>query len=91
MPNSKQGKEPIQLHPKTGKTAQVNAKKAGGRLSAFKRFWSDTRAEFKKIIWPTRHQVSVNTVVVLVTIAIIGAVVMALDALSITGFNALVK
>lgn len=91
MPNSKQSKEPIPLHPKNGKAAQAGAKKANKRMNGVKRFLSETRAEFKKIIWPSRHQVTTNTVVVLVTIAIIGAVVMAFDALCITGFNALVK
>ncbi|ADU27590.1 preprotein translocase subunit SecE [Ethanoligenens harbinense] len=91
MPNSKQSKEPIPLRPKTGRAAQAGAKNQGGRFGGFKRFLSETRAEFKKIIWPTRRQVTSNTIVVLVTIAVIGAVVMALDALCITGFNALVK
>lgn len=94
----KQSKEPIQLHPKSGKAAKAksgkpaqNTKKVEKRANAFKRFLGETRAEFKKIIWPTRHQVAVNTLVVVVTMVIIGAVVMALDSLCITGFNALVK
>lgn len=92
MAKSKQSNnEPIPLHPKTRKAAQADAKKKNTRVSAIRRFLNDTRAEFKKIIWPNRHQVTVNTIVVLVTIVIIGAVVMAVDALSVTGFNALVK
>ncbi|HCC00315.1 MAG TPA: preprotein translocase subunit SecE [Ruminococcaceae bacterium] len=92
MPKSKQNKKPIPLHPKNARSAKnIGKSKQKGRWYAFKHFWSDIHSEFKKIVWPSGHQLFINTVVVLVTMAVVGALVMALDALCVTGFNALVK
>lgn len=91
MPDSKQSKEPIQLHPKNAAPAAGAPKKGKGRFAAVTRYFSELKSEFKKIIWPGRSLVIHNTIVVLVTIVVIGLLVAALDALSSLGFNALVK
>ena len=52
-------------------------------------FFKDTRAELKKVVWPTGKQVVNNTVWVLVLVAVISAVVLAFDLLLEKGDNAL--
>ena len=42
------------------------------------------KAEFKKIVWPSRKEVGKNTVTVIVTSLIIGAVIFCMDTV-ITG------
>lgn len=45
-----------------------------------KHFFKDFKAELKKVIWPTPKQLVNNTVAVVVIVAIVGAIVFALDA-----------
>ena len=45
-----------------------------------KHFFKDFKAELKKVIWPTPKQLINNTVAVVVIVAIVGAIVFALDA-----------
>ncbi|MCR5457440.1 MAG: preprotein translocase subunit SecE [Clostridiales bacterium] len=53
------------------------------------KFWKDYKAEFKKLVWPTKEQFWKNSLVVLVAI-VIGAVVLALLDYGITqGFYGL--
>lgn len=47
---------------------------------AKKHFFKDFKAELKKVIWPTPKQLVNNTVAVVVIVAIVGAIVFALDA-----------
>ncbi len=42
-------------------------------------FFKDTRAELKKVVWPTGKQVLNNTVWVIVLVAVISAVVLGFD------------
>ena len=42
-------------------------------------FWKDFKAEWKKVIWPTRSQVVNNTIIVLVIVIIITAICFVLD------------
>lgn len=44
------------------------------------RYFKDTRAELKRVSWPTRSQVINSTIVVLVFAAVIGVCVWSLDA-----------
>jgi preprotein translocase subunit SecE len=44
-------------------------------------FFKDTRAELKKVVWPTGKQVINNTVWVLVLVIVISAVVLGFDLL----------
>ncbi len=43
------------------------------------RFFKDVRAELKKVIWPTRQQLVNNTVTVLLTCLVIGAIIWVAD------------
>lgn len=52
-------------------------------------FFKDTRAELKKVVWPTGKQVVNNTVWVVILVAVISAVVLAFDLLLEKGDNAL--
>lgn len=45
-----------------------------------KHFFKDFKAELKKVIWPTPKQLVNNTIAVVVIVAIVGAIVFALDA-----------
>lgn len=45
------------------------------------RFFRDTKAEIRKMVWPTPQSVFKNTGVVLVTIIVIGLFVFGLDTL----------
>lgn len=87
MPDSKaKAKEPIPLRPKNAAAAAKKGKRGG-----MKRYFGELKSEFRKIIWPGRRLVFHNTLVVLVTIAVIGLLVAGLDALSSLGFNALLN
>ena len=46
-----------------------------------KHFFKDFKAELKKVSWPTPKQLVNNTIAVVVIVAIIGAIVFALDAI----------
>ena len=67
--------------------ADTNSKKPG-LLTRFKngikgigKFFRDTAAEMKKVVWPTKKQVVNNTIVVIVVVVIAALVVLALDLL----------
>ena len=45
-----------------------------------KHFFKDFKAELKKVLWPTPKQLVNNTIAVVVIVAIVGAIVFALDA-----------
>jgi len=66
-------------------TSVVKVKKenvAKKQFEGLKRFFIETRSELKKIVWPTPKQVVNNTVIVLITILIVGAFIWGLDALT---------
>ncbi|HIZ55228.1 MAG TPA: preprotein translocase subunit SecE [Firmicutes bacterium] len=50
------------------------------------KYFRDLKGETKKIVWPTKKQVLNNTIVVLITMLIVGLVIWGLDWV----FNALV-
>ncbi len=43
------------------------------------KFFTDTRSEMKKIVWPTRKQIVNNTIIVLVVVAVVGVFLFGLD------------
>ncbi len=66
-------------------TEKKNDKKPNAVVRFFKRivkFFRDCKGELKKIVWPTPRAVSKSTVVVLITMAVLGLFVFLLD----TGF-----
>jgi preprotein translocase subunit SecE len=61
------------------------------RLEGLKRFFAETRAEFRKIMWPTPKETFNQTVVVLTAIVVIGVFIWALDALDSWAIQTLIK
>lgn len=51
------------------------------------RYFVETKAELKKIVWPTPKKVINNTGVVLFFMLVVGAFIWCLDALTSLGFN----
>lgn len=54
-----------------------------------KKFWRDYKSEFKKIVWPSKEDTTKNTVVVVVSIVVVGVVVSVLDYLFSNGLTLL--
>lgn len=54
---------------------EVKVSKARNFRKGFIRFFKDVRSELKKVIWPTRAQVINNTVTVLTSCLLVGAVI----------------
>jgi preprotein translocase subunit SecE len=75
----------IQAKAKTGLNKADKSK--GKRMDGLKRFANDTKAEFKKIVWPAPKETLNQTVVVLLAIIIIGAFIWGLDSLTMFGLN----
>ena len=57
-----------------------NVKKEGFFRRIGKSFKS-TKAEFKKVVWPTKKQLVNNTVLVIAALVIIGLIIFGLDTL----------
>lgn len=53
----------------------------------FKHYMIETKAELKKIVWPTPKSTVNNTVAVLIFMLIVGVFIWCLDALTSTGFK----
>ena len=49
------------------------------------------RAEFKKIVWPTRPEVGKKTVTVIITSLLVAAVIFCMDTVYTGGYNALLS
>lgn len=60
------------------KSSGKNQKKQPNKVA---KYFKDLKSEFKKVVWPTKKQVINNTMVVLVTIILIGVFVGAFDTL----------
>ena len=63
-----------------GKTpAKSSEKKQKKQPNKVAKYFKDLKSEFKKVVWPTKKQVINNTMVVLVTILLIGLFVGGID------------
>jgi preprotein translocase subunit SecE len=71
------------------KTKRENVAKK--QFNGLKRFFIETKSELKKIVWPTPKQVVNNTIIVLITILVVGAFIWGLDALTSTILSVLLK
>ena len=58
--------------------AKAAVKNFGARVS---KFFRDTKSELKKVVWPSKADVKTNTIVVLITVAIVAVVMILLDAI----------
>ncbi len=54
--------------------------------------WFDAhKAEFRKIVWPTRKEVAKETVIVLLMCFVVGAIIFGMDEVLTYGYNALIN
>ena len=68
---------------KKAKPTQAAAKKDNDKDT-----FADYKAEFKKIVWPTRLEVVKKTATVIVTSLIIGAIIFCMDTVFNAGYGA---
>lgn len=54
-------------------------RRTGNRIS---KWFREMKAELKKVVWPTKKQVLQNTLVVIVSVLVVGAFIWVFDALS---------
>ena len=54
-------------------------RRTGNRLS---KWFREMRAELKKVVWPSKKQVLQNTVVVLISVLVVGVFIWIFDAIS---------
>lgn len=85
-PDAKNAKA-AKLAAKTAKKEKSNQK----RMEGLRRYFIETKAEFKKIVWPAPKQVLNNTVVVLAMIVLVGAIIWILDAASSSALTMFLK
>lgn len=65
----------------------AEAKKKGG----FKNWWTGLKAEFSKIIWPTKTSIIRQTVVVVIVTVIMGVLIGLIDQVVQFGLNSIIK
>ena len=65
---------------------QAKAKKKDNDKDTF----ADYKAEFKKIVWPTRIEVVKKTATVIVTSFIIGVIIFCMDTVFTAGYSAII-
>lgn len=63
---------------KASKAAKTDKKPKTYKI---KKYFKDLKAEFKKVVWPTKKQVTNNTGVVLITMAVAGVFIWGLDTI----------
>jgi preprotein translocase subunit SecE len=73
------------------KSIEKKVKPRNKRMEGLKRFAIETKAEFRKIIWPTPKQTFNQTVVVLLAILIIGVFIWGLDSLTMLGLKSILN
>ncbi len=54
-------------------------RRTGKRIS---KWFREMRAELKKVVWPTKKQVLQNTIVVLISVLVVGVCIWIFDAIS---------
>ena len=69
--------------------AEATAKKKSGNRIA--KFFKEVKSELKKVVWPSKKQVSKNTLIVITAVLIIGVVIWALDLLFSWGLGTFIK
>lgn len=60
-------------------------------MNRIKNWFTDAKAEFKKVVWPSFKKIKQNTVIVIAFVILIGVVIAALDWLFSWGISALIK
>ena len=55
------------------------------------KFLQDTRAELRRVVWPTRRETTIYTAVVLLAVAVFGAAIWGIDSLFSFGLGAILR
>lgn len=63
------------------KSKDTKNKKASSGSGKVRKYFKDLKSEFKKVVWPSKQQVFNNTLVVLVTMIVLGIFIGGLDTL----------
>ena len=66
----------------------AKTKKSGNRII---RFFKEVKSELKKVTWPSKKQVTKNTLVVIAAVVLIGIVIWVLDLLFSLGLGIFIK
>ncbi len=66
----------------------AKTKKSGNRIT---RFFKEVKSELKKVTWPSKKQVTKNTLVVIAAVVLIGIVIWVLDLIFSLGLGILIK
>ena len=66
----------------------VEKKKSGNKIV---KFFKEVKSEMKKVVWPTRKQVTNNTLIVLAVVVLVGLVIWVLDLLFQYGLFQFIK
>ena len=75
----------------TNQTNEVKQTKPAPQAKAKnKDTFADYKAEFKKIVWPTRIEVVKKTATVIVTSFIIGVIIFCMDTVFTAGYSAII-
>ncbi len=66
----------------------VEKKKSGNKIV---KFFKEVKSEMKKVVWPSRKQVTNNTLIVLAVVVLVGLVIWVLDLLFQYGLFQFIK
>lgn len=79
--NTNQTNEPKQAKPKAAKATKKNNDRDG---------IADYKAEFKKIIWPSRPEIAKSTFTVIVTSLMVGVIIFCMDTVFSAGYSSII-
>jgi len=71
--------------------ASINKKTITETFGKLRNFFKETRAEMKKVIWPSRQYVTSATIIILIIVILVGMFVMVTDFALARIFNYLIK
>ena len=74
----------------TNEVKQTKPAQAAKKKNNDKDTFADYKAEFKKIVWPTRPEAVKRTATVIVTSFIIGAIIFCMDTVFTAGYSAII-
>lgn len=72
----------------TNETKQAKPKQA--KKNSDRDGFAEYKAEFKKIIWPSRPEIAKKTFTVIVTSLIVGVIIFCMDSVFSTGYSAII-
>ena len=73
------------------KKSTPTPKQSKGNDGNEKNGFADYKAEFKKIVWPSRMEIVKSTTTVIVTSLIVGVIITCMDTVFSTGYDALIN